>query len=272
MDDLAPREIAETLTNKVSEYKFSNKLINIFILGFLAGVYIAFGGLLSNLVAHDSAQYFGYGVSKLISGAVFSLALILVVITGAELFTGNTLMVTAVLNKRATTKELIKRWGIVFIANLLGAIFIVVLYYLSDSWKTHDLKTAINSITVAAAKTNLTFWVIFTRAIMANWLVCLAVYLAIASKSILGKIIAIMIPVSAFVALGFEHSIANMYFIPMGILLKGTEAAQNLGIDLSNLTLSGFINNLIPATLGNIIGGEFFVGVLYWFVYAKKNK
>ncbi len=129
----------------------------------------------------------------------------------------------------------------------------------------------INAITTANTKVNLDFTVIFVRAIMANWLVCLAVYLSIASKNILGKIIAIMIPVSAFVALGFEHSIANMYFIPMGLFLKGSEVAQASGLDLSNLTITGFINNLIPATLGNIVGGAIFVGVAYWIVYMRKK-
>ncbi len=270
VDCRPPVTIADNLSKSICVKKVNESSYKLIILGILAGVYIGFGACLATFVGHDAAKYLGLGLSRVVTGAVFSVGLMLVVIAGAELFTGNNLILMSVLDKRATFWRMVYKWSIVFVANFIGSIFLAYLYYQTNLWKTGDMAVGLNALKIANSKVNLTFMEAFTRGILCNWLVCLAVWIAIASREVVGKIFAILFPVMAFVALGFEHSVANMYFIPLGILLKSSSLVIDPALDLSGLTWrSFFVNNLLPVTLGNIIGGAFFVGLLYWVVYVK---
>ena len=264
-----PAGVAETLANKVGVKKAQNSFKNLLILGIFAGVYIAFGAQLATIVGHDISGYLGVGIAKLVSGSVFSVGLMLVVIAGAELFTGNNLIMMSVLNKQTSVGSLLRNWGIVFFANLIGSLLIVWLIHSSGLLNVNDGAVGAKAVAIANGKVNLGFLEAFSRAILCNWLVCLAVWLAVAAKTVIGKIFACFFPIMAFVASGFEHSIANMYFIPIGILNKGMAV---VGMDVSNLNIGGFMTNLIPVTLGNIVGGAFFVSTLYYFVFLKGKK
>jgi len=271
-----PAAVAEAMATKVGVIKCSASAFNLIILGILAGVYLGFGAVFATLVAGDAAKFVGFGLGKLITGAVFSVGLILVVIAGAELFTGNNLIFASVLGGHASTSKLLRNWTIVYIANFVGSILLVLIMYGSELWKSNGMGVGVTALNIANGKCNLSFWPAFFRAIGCNWLVCLAVWMSIASKDVAGKILAIFFPIMAFVAIGFEHCVANMFFIPMGIMLKGTEVLNvameaNPALDISNLTWGyGFIvKNLIPVTIGNIVGGAIFVGLVYWSVYQR---
>lgn len=214
----------------------------------------------------------------MLGGLVFCLGLILVVIGGAELFTGNNLIVMACADRKITIWQLLRNWSIVFCGNFAGALGVVLLIYLSGHWKTDGL--AVKAIMIANGKVNLPFSEALVRGILCNVLVCLAVWLCFAGRSVTDKILAILFPITAFVALGFEHSVANMYFIPAGLLLADdphtiTAASQLIGqaINLDQLTLKGFLlNNLLPVTIGNMIGGGVFVAAVYWFIYLRRSE
>jgi formate/nitrite transporter len=269
-------EVACVITDKVSVKKAERDIKKLIVLGFLAGVYISFGAILATLVGHDAKDYVGFGITKLLGGLVFAIGLVLVLVAGAELFTGNNLMLMGWLEKKFSWKKLLGKWAIVYFANFLGAVFIALLYYISDLWQADNGAVGASAVSIANSKVNLDFGAALVRGIMANWLVCLAVFMAIGAKRMSGKILACTFPVMAFVAMGFEHSVANMYFITIGLLLKGTEVGQfveNTGTDLTNLNLQGFLlNNLVPVTIGNIIGGAVFVGMAYWYLYVYKSR
>lgn len=274
VDCRAPANTAEYLSQTICVKKVNSSILKLTILGIFAGVFIGFGAQFATLVGHDLGKYFGVGFTKLIMGAVFSVGLMLVVIAGAELFTGNNLIILSALDKHTTWKMVFRNWLIVYFANFVGSILLVYLIIWSGLWKTNGYHSGAFALKIANAKVNLSFLEAFTRAILCNWLVCLAVWMAIASRNVVGKIFAIMFPIMAFVASGYEHSVANMFFIPKGIMLKSFPEvikAAGLSIDkLSNLTWGNFIvKNLIPVTLGNIIGGAFFVAFLYWIVFLK---
>lgn len=267
---LKPANIAESLSQNVCVKKATSSLTNLLILGFLAGAFIAFGGELSTMASVGTANGVSLGFSKFLAGSVFSVGLILVVIAGAELFTGNNLVILSWLDKKIGAGQLLRNWAVVYVANFIGAVFIAVLMYYSGLWKTGGNEWGVTAANIAVAKCNLSFTEAFFRAIGCNWLVCLAVWMAIASKDIVGKIFAIYFPIMAFVASGFEHVIANMYFIPMGLFLKGTAVAHT--VNMETLTWGSMVvKNFIPVTLGNIVGGAFFVGVLYWYVYLRQK-
>jgi formate/nitrite transporter len=225
-------------------------------LGLLAGAFIAFGGMFFTLVMTDSGL--GFGPARLLGGLAFSLGLVLVVVGGAELFTGNNLIVMAWAARKVMTSELLRNWGLVYLSNLAGALGCVVLVYFSGTLELGGGAVARTASAIAEAKVGLGFVEAFSRGILCNTLVCLAVWLCFAAHSVSGKILAIFLPVSAFVALGFEHSVANMYLIPVGML------AGPGGFDLA-----GFAGNLLPVTLGNIVGGGVFVALVYWLVYLR---
>jgi formate/nitrite transporter len=270
-----PAAVAETLTETVGVAKTKAGALRLTILGIFAGVYIGFGAQLAIMVTHDMAGFLGVGMAKLIGGAVFSVGLMLVVIAGAELFTGNNLIALSVLGGKAKVGGLLRNWTIVYFANFAGSLLLVLLMYWSGLWKTNEGLVGAKALSIANAKVNLTFLQAFARGILCNWLVCLAVWMATSARTVVGKIWAIFFPIMAFVASGFEHSVANMFFIPMGLVLKGQTAvvtAAGLTDKLSHLTIGGFVMNLIPVTLGNIVGGAFFVATLYWMVYVRKGK
>jgi formate/nitrite transporter len=272
---LAPGGVAKAMIG-VGKAKTSLTVIQMIILGILAGAFIGFGSELATMVSYDMSKFLGAGFTKLIFGSVFSVGLILVVIAGAELFTGNSLIFVSVLNGDVKVSKLLNNWFWVYFANFAGSLLLVWIMYATGLWKTGDLGVGAKALAIANGKVNLSWGSAFSRAILCNWLVCLAVWMAVGSKDIIGKIFAIYFPIMAFVASGFEHSVANMYFVPMGLLLKGNVdvvAAAGLTDKLANLTWGGFfVNNLIPVTLGNIVGGAFFVSTLYWAVYLKGKK
>jgi formate/nitrite transporter len=193
----------------------------------------------------------------------FSLGLILVVVAGAELFTGNNLLVMAWAGRRITTGELLQNWLIVYLANFAGAIGLACLVYFSSHWQMNDGAVGATMVKIAAAKAAIPFWEAFFKGILCNILVCLAVWLALAGRSVIDKIFATIFPISAFVAAGFEHSIANMYFIPLGILVQ--EHFPTAGSAALNWT--DLLYNLIPVTMGNIAGGGMMVAAVYYLVY-----
>ena len=268
VDAFKPKEIAARI-DQLAISKSSTDPLRIFMLSLLAGAFIAFGATFYTLVIHQPGL--NIGISRLIGGLVFSLGLILVIIAGAELFTGNNLLVMAYVDKKITLKQLLTNWCIVFIGNFIGSIGIAALIYLSDHWLINGGAVRTKAIFIANSKVNLAFIPALVSGILCNALVCLAVWLCFAGHTVTDKILAIIFPISAFVALGFEHSIANMYFIPAAMLAQTQpEVMQALGnVDISHLNFSGLINNLIPVTLGNILGGSFFVGLVYWFIYLR---
>lgn len=261
------------------------------ILGFLAGAYIAFGALLSEIVAGGlsngtiTAADGGIwkialpgGLVKFAAGAVFPVGLILVVIAGSELFTGNCLFAPiSVLNRESTLKGLASNWTLVYIGNFVGSIFLA--FFLAYKCGFFNaMPWAGWAVTVANTKCGLDPMTAFLRGVGCNWLVCLAVWLAISADDVVGKILGIWFPIMAFVTIGFEHSVANMFFIPLGIFVANDPAiSANLATaKISTVNLMGttgwynfFVTNLIPVTLGNIVGAVLFVACLYWYVYMR---
>lgn len=276
IDAYSPSEMAEKVEG-VGVKKARLDFWSSFALSVLAGAFIAFGGELFTMAVHDSKLSFG--LTQLIGGLTFSLGLILVVVAGAELFTGNNLIVMAYVSRKVTLKDVLRNWTIVYIGNLVGSLTMVLWIYYSKQWALNSYMIGAKALLIANAKVNLDFVTALTRGVLCNALVCLAVWLCFSGRSVVDKIVSIIFPISAFVASGFEHSIANMYFIPMGLMLKNdakvVEAAGVLSgkaIDLSNLTISGFLGNLIPVTIGNIFGGAVLVGIVYWFIYLRAGK
>jgi formate transporter len=269
-DAYSPKEIAERVEN-VGVTKARLPFLQMFALGVLAGGFIGLGALSFTVVASDANLSFA--VSRWLGGLVFSLGLILVVIAGAELFTGNNLLVMAVVSRRITAGEFVKNLVVVYCANFIGAAGLAFLVSLTNHWQMNDDALGKSAVTIAAAKCALPFWDALFKGVLCNILVCLAVWLAMAGRNVADKILAIVFPIAAFVAAGFEHSIANMYFIPLGILLR-----ERVGIDaekIQSLDWNGFAQNLVPVTLGNIIGGAVMVGLVYWLIYrrgAQTNK
>ena len=261
-DAYSPKEIAERVEN-IGLTKARLPVLTVATLGVLAGGFIGLGALYFTLVISDSSLSFA--ASRLLGGLTFSLGLILVVVAGAELFTGNNLLVMAWASRRITTKELITNWIIVYLANLAGALGLVFLVVLSHHWQMNSNAVGISAVKIAVAKAALPFWEAFFKGIVCNILVCLAVWLALAGRSVTDKIFAVIFPISAFVAAGFEHSVANMYFIPLGILLKD----RLLVSGAENLSWLGLWSNLVPVTLGNIMGGSVMVALVYYFVYRR---
>lgn len=265
-----PYEIAEVLC-KVGRSKTELSLDKMFILAILAGVYIGFGAQLATTVGQDLVYTVGTGFSKFMEGAVFSVGLMLVVIGGAELFTGNNLIMLSLCNRKTTLMGLLRNWTIVYAGNFVGSILLVSIVFGGGLYAMGGNAVGVKALMIANSKVNLTFVQALCRGIACNWLVCLAIWLSVSSDDITGKIFSCFFPIMAFVTSGFEHSIANMYFVPMGIFLKDVPSivAQS-GLDLSNLGWAEFLlKNLLPVTIGNLIGGAFFVATLYWYVYLR---
>ena len=275
MGFLPPDEIAHAMI-AISKAKANLSIPRMFLLGILAGAFIGFGSELAIMTTHDMPKYLGVGFSKFMFGSVFSVGLMLVIIAGAELFTGNNLILIKVLTREGNPGKMFKSWFWVYVANFLGSLLLVWIMFGTGLWKIDDFAVGAEALVIANGKVNLAWWEAFARGIGCNWLVCLAVWIAVASKDITGKILGIYFPIMAFVASGFEHCVANMYFIPMGLLLKvnaDVVAISGLAGKLGNLTLQGFfVNNLIPVTLGNIIGGSLCVATVYWLIYLRKSK
>ncbi len=227
-------------------------------LGILAGAFIAFGGMFYTLVM--TGNPFGLGPARMLGGIAFSLGLILVVVGGAELFTGNNLIVMAWADRKVTSAALLRNWSLVYVGNFIGSVATAVIVAYSGTLEIGNGAVAATAIKIAQGKVALDPMQAFLRGILCNALVCLAVWLTFAAHHVMGKIMAIIFPIAAFVALGFEHCIANMYLIPVAMLI---------GAD--GVTISGLIGNLVPVTLGNIVGGSVFVALVYWLIYLREG-
>lgn len=230
-------------------------------LAVLAGAFIGLGAMASTIAATDTGL--GFGPTRLLAGLAFSLGLVLVLVGGAELFTGNALIVMAWADRRVKTVTLLRNWAIVYAGNFLGAVATAVGIYLSGVYTLGNGKVADTALAIASAKTSLGFVEALFRGVFCNALVCLAVWLGFSARTTTDRVLCIVFPITTFVAAGFEHSIANMYFIPMGMLLQGKSGP---------ITWSGFLlGNLLPVTLGNIAGGALMVGLAYWFVFLRRS-
>jgi len=254
IDAYAPAQMAARV-ERAGISKTELPALSVFALAMLAGAFIAFGAMLYTLVITDSGL--GFGPSRLLSGLAFSLGLILVIVGGAELFTGNALIVMAWASRRISSAALLRNWALVYGGNFAGALGAALLVYLSGTLSLDGGAVGHSARTIAAAKLALPAGQAFFRGVLCNALVCLAVWLCYSARDVAGKILAIVWPISAFVALGFEHSVANMYLIPIGMLAG---AAFDLG---------GFARNLLWVSLGNIAGGAGGVALVYWTIYLR---
>lgn len=261
-DAYSPKEIAQRVES-VGVTKARLPLISQVTLGMLAGGFIGLGALYFTLVTSDANLSFA--AARLLGGLTFSLGLILTVVAGAELFTGNNLLVMAWASRRISTLELLQNWLVIYFANFIGALGLVLLVLWSEQWRMNAGAVGANAVKIAAAKATLPFWEALFKGILCNILVCLAVWLALAGRSVVDKIVAIVFPISAFVAAGFEHSVANMYFIPLGLLVQEHASAPGLPA----VPWTGLISNLLPVTLGNIFGGGIMVAAVYHLVYGR---
>lgn len=261
---LTPAQTAEQIAVN-GERVMRQSLSRTVVLSLLAGFYIAFGAQLATIVTHDTTPIIGDGLTRFVAGSVFSLGLMLVVVCGAELFTGNSMLTKAALHGRIPWSKIAHNWAVVLLGNLAGSFIFAWMMFHSQLWENGQV--AERAIAIASAKTELPFAAALIRGILCNWLVCLAVFMATAARDVGGKILACYAPIMAFVASGFEHSIANMYFIPTGILLSRLPAYEG-----TELGWNGFFNNIVPVTLGNIIGGVVFVAAAYWFIYLRGSR
>jgi len=270
-----PEEITESYTG-IGQKKATRPMLKQLILGILSGAFVAIAAQGSNVAIHSITSF---SLSRILSGALFSTGLILVLIAGGELFTGNTLMVIAYIKKKITFSSLVRSWSFVYIGNFIGAMIIVLLINASGQLEISDGMLGGFTIAVATKKVMLPFSNAFILGILCNWLVCLAVWMASGAQDITGKILAVFFPIWLFVTSGFEHSIANMYYIPAGIIAKSNphwvDQAIMHGVtyeQIANLNWQTFIiNNLIPVTLGNLLGGAVFVGLTYLVAYGKNE-
>jgi len=274
---LTPAEIAETAVDIATKKAGLTPSVQL-TLAILAGAFIAFASQGSNMAAFNLlAEAETYGLGKVLAGAIFGTGLMLVILAGGELFTGNTLMAAAVLSKKVRVSAMLKNWVVVFAGNFVGAMLVTLMIVASGQLDSGGGLLGGQTIKIAVHKVNLPFLSAFFLGIMANWLVTLAVWLSYGARDMTGKILAIFFPIWLFITSGFEHSVANMYYVPAGILAKSNPAwaaASGLSADvLDTLTWQNFLlGNLLPVTLGNIVGGAVFVGGAYWFIYLKNKK
>lgn len=271
---VTPNGVVHQFSDSVMPTKANYKKTKTFALAIAAGALIAFGAQVSLTVMTGTAENLSWGLAKLIGAVTFSTGLMMVVLTGAELFTGNTMMTFSVLEKKTSLMKLIRNWSIVYAGNFVGSVLLAALiYYSGCSHNAHEA-LGVMGLQTAYTKMNLSFVEAFARGILCNWLVCLAIWMASCAKDVVGKIFAIFFPITTFVASGYEHSIANMYFLTNGIFLKNTAAvaaASGLTTEqLSTINLkSMLLGNLLPVTLGNIIGAIVFVVLLFWVAYLR---
>jgi formate/nitrite transporter len=271
LDPLLPAQVAAR-AEAIGESKATLPALQLLLLAVLAGAFIALGAGFFTTVTTDTGM--GYGPTRLIGGLAFSLGLVLVVIAGAELFTGNNLMVMAWAARRISTVQLLRAWGIVYLGNFFGAIATALLVALSGQWRFDGNAVGANAVRIAEAKVSLDVVEAFFLGVLCNGLVCLAVWLTYSARSNIDKVVGVVFPITAFVASGFEHSIANMYFVPLGMMIKSDDAVRAAsGLDSAQLAdLDGIhflLANLIPVTLGNVVGGGLLVAGIYWFIYRR---
>lgn len=276
---LPPAEIAAFCV-EVGVKKIALPKNRAFILAILAGAFIAFAAFGSNMAAHNLlANPASYGIGRCLAGTIFGTGLMLVIVAGAELFTGNTLIIVGVLERKVRVSQLLINWILIWIGNLAGSVLIAWMVAETSLFgSSGDLLGAV-TIKIAVTKVGLDFFPAFLLGVLCNWLVCLAVWMSYSAQDVTGKLLSCFFPIWLFICSGFEHSVANMCYIPMGIFAKANttwaEASILLGVtqeQLDALTWPHmFSHNLLPVTLGNIVGGAVFVGILYWFAFLKKR-
>jgi formate transporter len=262
---------------EVGAAKATMPTLPLLTLAVLGGAFIAFGAGFATVATSGAADAIGAGPARVLGGLVFSLGLVLVVVGGAELFTGNNLLVMAWVARRLSGRDVARNWALVYAGNLVGAVGTAVLVYASGQYRNGDGSVGRQALDTATTKASLDLGEAIARGVLANVLVCLAVWLCLSARSVTDKILAIVFPITAFVAGGFEHSVANMYFLPVGLFIKdgapdsfwgaaGVSSADYGDLDWS----SAVVDNLLPVTLGNIIGGAVLVGLVYAFVYRPR--
>ena len=275
IDALLPPEMAEK-AERIGADKTRLDTLSLLALSVLAGAFIAFGALFSIIVTAGAEGILPFGVTRLLAGAVFSLGLILVIVGGAELFTGNNLMVMARASGKVGTGEMLRAWGLVYVGNFVGAAGIALFVFLAQDYVHSGGTVGVAALATAQSKSSLSAYQALIHGILGNVLVCLAVWLCYSARTTTDKILAIVPPVSAFVAAGFEHSVANMFLLPFGLLVKfGAPASFWASAGQSQaafgaLTPLSLMTNIVPVTIGNMIGGVL-VGVTYWFIYLRKR-
>ena len=262
-DAFSPKEIAARVET-VGVAKARLPLLSMLMLSVMAGAFIGLGALYFVLIKSDPSM--GFAARQVLGGVAFSLGLILVVVAGAELFTGNNLLAMAWADRKIATLNLLRNWAVVCVGNFIGAVGLALLVFLSRHPEMNNGLIAEEYIKIAAAKVALPFWTAFFKGVLCNVLVCMAVWMAFAGRSVVDKAVAIIFPISAFVAAGFEHSVANMYLIPLAMLLQ---AFDNSGATANAVTWAGLVGNLVPVILGNIIGGSVLVGLVYHVIYRR---
>ncbi|OHB40372.1 MAG: hypothetical protein A2069_06150 [Planctomycetes bacterium GWB2_41_19] len=272
----SPPQTAVVVENKAVA-RARLRVTQTFALSIMAGIFVAMGAQFATFVTSDSTLHFG--LTALIAGVVFSLGLILVETAGAELFTGNNLNILGYLSNRITAWELLRIWVIVYIGNFMGSLLMVCLMYKTHQFEFFHNMVGAKALLIAHKKVNLSFPEALARGVLCNALVCLNAWLCYSGRTLADKVISVIFPIGGFVASGFEHCVANMYFIPMGMVLRKNPAvvaaAEKMAgktLDLSLLAWKGFfINNLIPVTLGNFIGGVILIGTVFWFIYLRPD-
>ncbi len=277
-DALLPAEMAGR-AEEVGVRKARMDLGSLCALAFLAGAFIALGAVFATTVSTGTADHIGFGVSRLLAGLVFSLGLVLVIVGGAELFTGNNLIVMAWASGKVETRLLLRNWLFAYLGNFAGALATAAVVFLSGQYLLGHGAVGLAALATAEAKASLDFLPAVALGALCNVLVCLAVWLTFSARTTTDRILAIVPPIAAFVACGFEHCVANMYFIPIGMMIKSWagadfwSAAGTTPSAYPNLTTYGFlVRNLLPVTIGNVIGGSLMVGGVYWFIYLRRGK
>lgn len=271
MNLFSPAEIAKNYIT-IGKNKVNTPIDKMFLLAVIAGAFIALGGVGSSTAAVGVEPA---SVGKLISGCIFPGGLTLVLLAGSELFTGNCLLSILLLEKEITLAGMLKNWVVVYLGNLVGGMFVAAGMTYSGHYSLYNNGMAVSMLSTAAAKCSIGFGEAVIKGIFCNFLVCLAVWVSFAAKDAAGKVISLFFPIMIFVICGFEHCVANMYYISAGIFAKGipvyAEAAAAAGVDISAVTWGNFfITNLVPVTIGNIIGGSICVGAVYWYLYLRK--
>ena len=275
LDALLPRQMAQR-AEEIGVGKAGLDAATTFVLAVLAGAFIALGALFATTVTAGASGALPYGIVRLLAGLAFCLGLILVVVGGAELFTGNALIVMAWASGKLSAARVLRNWIVVFAGNLAGSVATAVVVFVSGQYLFGGGSVGAAALAIGRSKVELGLAQAVALGMLCNALVCLAVWLTLSARSTTDRILAILFPISAFVAAGFEHSVANMYFIPLALFIKdfgGSELWMAIGQSpehFASLTWAAFVfRNLLPVTIGNVIGGAGMVGVVYWFVYLR---
>jgi len=275
IDALLPPDMA-LACEAAGAAKADRDYVTLIVLGLLAGAFIALGAVFMTVVLTGS-EGLPWGVARLLAGLVFSLGLILVILGGAELFTGDSLMIVACASRRLGIASLLRAWMLVYLGNIGGAIGTAAIVFLAGQYGFNAGAVGKTALAIASAKAALPTMQLFFLAVVCNVLVCLAAWMSFGARTATDKVVVIILPVAAFVACGFEHSIANLYFLPYGLAIKFWAAPDfwaaigKTAADYPALTMAGAVHNIVVSTVGNLVGGSLLVGVVYWFVYLRKR-